>query len=113
DSGVGQGSVVSYHFDPMLAKLVVWAPSRSAAIDRMKRALDDFALLGVRNNIEFLRRIIASDDFAAGKLDTGFLDRHKELFNVPTDIPPEALLIASTVGALREHVSGQPGLRDV
>jgi len=97
DSGVSRGSIVSYHFDPMLAKLIVWAPSRQAAIDRMKRALDDFPLLGVRNNIEFLRRIIASDDFAEGKLDTGFLDRHKELFDGPPEIPPEALLIASIV----------------
>src|SRR5262245_42401685 len=61
DSGVQAGSVVSYHFDPLLAKLIVWAPSRTAAIDRMKRALHDFALLGVRNNIEFLHRIISSE----------------------------------------------------
>src|ERR671935_42239 len=80
DSGVTRGSSVSYHFDPMLAKLIVWAPSRPAAIERMKRALDDFVLLGVRTNMEFLRRVISTDDFASGKLDTGFLDRHRELF---------------------------------
>src|SRR5262249_24032179 len=74
DSGVRQGSVVSYHFDPLLAKLIVWSPSRPAAIDRMKRALDDFVLLGVRNNIEFLRRVVSTIDFAKGNLDTGFLD---------------------------------------
>jgi len=95
DSGVGRGSVVSYHFDPMLAKLIVWACSRAAAIDRMKRALDDFVLLGVGNNIEFLRRIISTQDFADGKLDTGFLDRHREVFTSPPEIPPEVLLIAS------------------
>src|SRR5437016_9253734 len=83
DSGVARGSSVSYHFDPMLAKLVVWAPSRAAAIERMQRALDDFVLLGVRTNIEFLHRIISTDDFASGKFDTGFLDRHRELFVVP------------------------------
>src|SRR3989442_13662215 len=76
DSGVSRGSVVSYHFDPMLAKLIVWAPSRRAAIDRMKRALDDFVLLGVRNNIEFLRRVISTEDFEAGKYETSFLNRH-------------------------------------
>jgi acetyl/propionyl-CoA carboxylase alpha subunit len=95
DSGVGKGSTVSYHFDPMLAKLIVCAPSREAAIDRMKRALGDFVLLGVRNNIEFLQRVISSDDFAAGKLDTGFLDRHRELFEISHDVPPEAILAAS------------------
>src|SRR5437868_12887524 len=56
DAGVARGSIVSYHFDPMLAKLIVRAPSRDAAIERMKRALDAFVLLGVRTNIEFLRR---------------------------------------------------------
>ncbi len=95
DSGVARGSSVGYQFDPMLAKLVVWAPTRQSAIDRMKRALDDFVLLGVHTNIEFLRRILATDDFALGEVDTGFLDRHPGLFNPPQDIPVEAILAAS------------------
>ena len=95
DSGVAQGSAVSYHFDPMLAKLIVWAPSRDAAIGRMKRALDDFALLGVRTNIEFLRRVVSTDDFTAGRLDTGFLDRHRELLPADRNVPVEAILAAS------------------
>jgi acetyl/propionyl-CoA carboxylase alpha subunit len=117
DTGVGRGSVVSYHFDPLLAKLIVWAPSRRAAIDRMKRALEDFVLLGVRNNIEFLRRVISTDDFGAGKLDTTFLDRHGEVFNVPNEVPVEALLLASTVGAIYERAdrpgAHRPPLQDV
>ena len=107
DSGVSRGSVISYHFDPLLAKLIVWAPSRPAAIDRMKRALDDFVLLGVRNNIEFLRRVISTDDFGSGKLDTTFLDRHEEVFHVPNQIPVEAILVASTVGAVGEAQARQ------
>ena len=87
DSGVEVGSAITYHFDPLLAKLIVWASSRSAAIDRMKRALDDFVLAGVGNNIQFLRRIISTGDFAAGKLDTGFLDRHQELFTASSQAP--------------------------
>jgi acetyl-CoA carboxylase biotin carboxylase subunit len=102
DSGVSRGSAVTYHFDPLLAKLIVWAPSRPAAIDRMKRALDNFVLLGVQNNIEFLRRVIATEDFAAGTLDTGFLDRHPEVFSVPSTLPVDALLVAS-LGALSER----------
>jgi 3-methylcrotonyl-CoA carboxylase alpha subunit len=98
--------VVSYHFDPLLAKLIVWAPSRRAAIDRMKRALEDFVLLGVRNNIEFLRRVISTDDFGAGKLDTTFLDRHGEVFNVPNEVPVEALLVASTIGLVYDGAVG-------
>ncbi|PYR97525.1 MAG: acetyl-CoA carboxylase biotin carboxylase subunit [Acidobacteria bacterium] len=95
DSGVTRGSSVGYHFDPMLAKLIVWAPTRESAIDRMKRALDDFVLLGVRTNIEFLRCVIGTGDFALGKLDTAFLDRHPELFSLPSDVPVEAILAAS------------------
>ncbi len=86
---------MSYHFDPLLAKLIVWAPTRESAIDRMKRALDDFVLLGIGTNIEFMRRIIATDDFALGKLDTAFLDRHPEVFSPPSDVPVEAILAAS------------------
>jgi len=99
DSGVTRGSIVSYHFDPLLGKLIVWAPTRAAAIDRMKRALDDFVLLGVRNNIDFLRRVISTGDFMNGKLDTGFLDRHRELFETGNTIPAEVFLVASVGGA--------------
>jgi acetyl-CoA carboxylase biotin carboxylase subunit len=94
DSGVAQGSVVTHHFDPLLAKLVAWAPTRDAAIDRMKRALDDFVLLGVRNNIDFLNRILSSEEFRAGKLDTAFLSRHPELHHAPSEIPPEVSIVA-------------------
>jgi acetyl/propionyl-CoA carboxylase alpha subunit len=112
DSGVNRGSVVSYHFDPMLAKLIVWASSRPAAIDRMKRALDDFVLLGVRNNIEFLGRVISTEDFLAGKLHTGFLDQHPEVFTGPNNVPVEAFLVAS-VGALYERPGGdRPPLQE-
>jgi acetyl-CoA carboxylase biotin carboxylase subunit len=107
DSGVAKGSVVSYHFDPMLAKLIVWADSRRPAIDRMKRVLDDFVLLGVPNNVEFLRRTISTDDFMKGRLDTSFLDRHPELFLVPANAPDEALLVASAVGALSDRPNGR------
>jgi acetyl/propionyl-CoA carboxylase alpha subunit len=95
DSGVNEGSAVTHHFDPMLAKLIAWAPDRPAAIDRMKRALGDFVLLGVRNNIDFLNAVVSTADFAAGKLHTGFLTEHPEVFPVLSEIPPEAILIAS------------------
>src|SRR5262245_11150322 len=96
DSGVSAGSVVSYHFDPLLGKLIVWADSRRAAIARMKRALEEYVLLGVRNNIEFLHRTISTADFDDGKLDTGFLERHPELFAPSGDVPFEAFLVVSS-----------------
>jgi acetyl/propionyl-CoA carboxylase alpha subunit len=80
----------------MLAKLIVWAGDRDAAIDRMKRALSEFVILGVRNNIEFLHRVISGDEFRSGKFDTQFLGRRPDLLEAPVnDIPPEALIAAS------------------
>jgi acetyl/propionyl-CoA carboxylase alpha subunit len=113
DSGVEEGSEVTIHYDPMLAKLVVWAPSRAAAIDRMKRALADFVLLGVRNNIEFLGRVISSPDFATGSLDTHFLERNSRLLQtLPDDTPDEVLLAASLTPAPAEQhgTDARPGV---
>jgi acetyl-CoA carboxylase biotin carboxylase subunit len=95
DTGIAEGSAVTHHFDPMLAKLIVWAPSRTSAISRMRRALDDFVVLGVHHNIDFLNRVVSSEDFAAGRLDTGFLSAHPDLLAGPQDIPPEVRIIAS------------------
>jgi acetyl-CoA carboxylase biotin carboxylase subunit len=98
DSGIAEGSDVSFHYDPMLGKLIVWANSREAAIDRMKRALSEFVLLGVRHNIEFLRRVISEDEFRAGKIDTQFLERHAQLLHPLDGEPPPEALIAASVG---------------
>src|SRR5207247_4256668 len=68
---------------------------RGFAIDRMKPAIDDFVMIGVDTNSDFLRRIISTDDFALGRLDTAFLDRHPELFTAPSEVPVEAILAAS------------------
>ena len=96
DSGVAEGSVVSFHYDPLLAKLIVWAATRKAAIQRMRHALEDFVLLGVRNNIEFLHHVIANADFTGGRIDTQFIDSHPEFFQFPSnELPLEALLAAS------------------
>jgi 3-methylcrotonyl-CoA carboxylase alpha subunit len=96
DSGIQANSEVTFHYDPMLAKLIVWAPDRGAAIGRMRRALSEFVLLGVRNNIEFLDRVISHPEFAQGKIDTQFLERHRDLMQPPAgNIPAEVILAAS------------------
>ena len=74
DSGVREGDEVTIDFDPMLAKLVVHAPSRDAAIRRLGTALSDFVVLGVRTNIEFLRNALSHESFLSGGVDTDFLD---------------------------------------
>ena len=57
DTGVRQGDEVTHHYDPMLAKLIVWAPSRTEALERMRRALDEFVVLGTTTNLRFLRTL--------------------------------------------------------
>ena len=76
DSGVGSGSWVSPEFDPLLSKLCVWAPTRQAALARMRRALSEYTVLGVATNLEFLGRLLAHPSVVAGDYDTNFVEQH-------------------------------------
>jgi acetyl-CoA carboxylase, biotin carboxylase subunit len=76
DSGVGSGSWVSPEFDPLLSKLCVWAPTRQAALARMRRALSEYSVLGVATNLEFLERLLAHPSVVAGDYDTNFVERY-------------------------------------
>ena len=78
DGGVAAGWDVPIYYDPILAKLIVWAEDRPRACDRMAAALSDYVLLGVRTTIPFLRDVIAHPAFREGRLDTGFIGKHFE-----------------------------------
>ncbi len=73
DDGVHEGGEVSIFYDPMIAKLVTWAPTREAAIDRQVEALDRFAIEGVGNNIDFLSALMQHPRFRSGNITTGFI----------------------------------------
>jgi len=75
DSGVREGYTVPRHYDTLLAKLIVWGVDRDAAIARMARALGEYKIVGVRTTIPVLERIVAHEDFRAGRLSTAFIDR--------------------------------------
>ncbi len=75
DSGLSAGMVVGSEYDPMLAKVVAHGADRAAALRTLDRALADTAVLGVVTNVEFARFLLADPDVAAGRLDTGLLDR--------------------------------------
>jgi 3-methylcrotonyl-CoA carboxylase alpha subunit len=76
DTGITAGSEVTVHYDPMLAKLIVAAEDRPAAIERLRAALDSFGVLGVATNIRLLRAIAEDADFQAGNATTAFLETH-------------------------------------
>jgi acetyl-CoA carboxylase biotin carboxylase subunit len=75
DSGIRAGLDVSLHYDPMLAKLIVWAETRPLAIDRLRRALGEYQLLGLKTDLPLHRFLTRHPAFLAGDFDTGFLER--------------------------------------
>lgn len=75
DTGVREGDMVTPNYDPMLAKLIVWAPSRAEALQRMRRALDDFVVLGTITNLRFLRELCDHKDVVSGATDTTMIER--------------------------------------
>ncbi|HET9492123.1 MAG TPA: acetyl-CoA carboxylase biotin carboxylase subunit [Methylomirabilota bacterium] len=75
DSGIYQGYTVPRYYDTLLAKLVVWGADRSAAIERMSRALAEYRIVGLKTTIPLLKSVVSHPDFRAGRLSTGFLDR--------------------------------------
>ena len=76
DSGIAAGDEISVHYDPMIAKLVTWAPTREGATEAMLEALAAYRIEGVRHNIPFLSAAFDHAAFRAGNLTTGFIDEH-------------------------------------
>jgi len=75
DSGIYEGWTVPLDYDPMLSKLIAYAPTRKQAIRRLLRALDEYFVGGIATNISLFRRILSDPAFEAGEIDTGYLDR--------------------------------------
>jgi acetyl-CoA carboxylase biotin carboxylase subunit len=75
DSGVYQGWTVPIDYDPLISKLVAWAPTRQEAIDRMQRALREYRVEGIQTNLAFFREVLDDPKFRLGDFDTGFIDR--------------------------------------
>jgi acetyl-CoA/propionyl-CoA carboxylase biotin carboxyl carrier protein len=95
DSGVELGSEVTSHYDPLLAKLIVSAPDREAALGRLGAALRDFTVAGPATNVTYLRALAEHEDVRAGRLDTGLLERlGGELGSQPDPALPALALVA-------------------
>jgi len=108
DSGVVAGSVISVHYDPMISKLCAWADARPAAIDRMRRALGEYHVGGIRTNLGFHRQVMRHPAFAAGEYDTGFIERHKADL-VPPDPDDGTAELAAIAAAVAVDANGGGG----
>lgn len=100
DSGLAPGTVVGSDYDPMLAKVIAHAVDRPTALRELDAALADTAVLGLTTNIEFLRFLLADPDVAAGRLDTGLLDRRTPDF-VPAPPGDDELIAAAAYRWMR------------
>ncbi|WP_460960001.1 acetyl/propionyl/methylcrotonyl-CoA carboxylase subunit alpha [Parasphingorhabdus pacifica] len=103
DSGVLAGSEVGSDYDPMLAKVIAWAPTRDQSLRRLDASLAGTVLLGLHTNIGFLRALLANADVRAGQLDTGLVER--EFATLGTATRPNEVYIA---GALERLLEAEP-----
>lgn len=85
DGYVYTGFEIPMFYDPMISKMIAWGNTREEAIDRLKRAIDDYVLSGVRTNLKFLYRILETPDFIEGKYSTGFIDKNFDFLMDKTD----------------------------
>ncbi len=113
DAGIEAGDEVSVNYDPMLAKLIAYAETRPAAIERLRWALDRFPILGVATNSALLRAIVDEPDYQAGATSTAYLETHDLQPLTAASVPSVEVLAAAalwdaqTTGQL-SRASGQP-----
>jgi acetyl-CoA carboxylase biotin carboxylase subunit len=104
DSGIYEGYEVGLYYDPLLAKLIVWGETRGQAILRMRRALSEYKVLGIRTTIPFHYRMMETASFIAGRFDTSFLERSQIVETNPTG---EQAVIAAIAAAAVSHYRRQ------
>jgi len=105
DTGVREGDEVSIHYDPMIAKLIVWDTDRAAALRRLSAALARYRVAGLTTNIDFLYNIATSEPFRHAELDTSFIEKHRALIfpGEQADEPQQLALAALYLLLAREQ----------
>jgi 3-methylcrotonyl-CoA carboxylase alpha subunit len=110
DAGVAAGDQVTPFYDPMIAKVIAHAPTRTEAIDRLAGALDRTVVAGVRSNTGFLATLLRAEEFRAGRHDTGFIERHLDVLAAAPKGPDRAAIAAGAAHLLareRARVAGE------
>ncbi len=103
DTGVRAGDAISIHYDPMIAKLIVWDRDRPAALRRLSQALAACEIAGLTTNVAFLGRVAAHPAFAAGEIDTGFIPRHRTALAPPEEPVSDRVLGFAALGLLLDR----------
>jgi 3-methylcrotonyl-CoA carboxylase alpha subunit len=103
DAGYREGDVVSPHYDAMLAKVIAWAPTRDAAIDRLNRGLEESDVRGVVTNIAFLSALVTHPAVRANAIDTGFIERELKNLTPAPPVPHDLELGAAVAAILNEE----------
>jgi acetyl-CoA carboxylase biotin carboxylase subunit len=106
DSGVFEGWRVPLDYDPMLSKLIAYAPTREMAIARLNRALEEYSIGGIKTNLSLFRRLLREPAFVNAEVDTGYLDRllSENRKSAPAD--PEMLRVAALAAAMMSGTNG-------
>ncbi|MEY3182233.1 MAG: methylcrotonyl-CoA carboxylase [Pseudomonadota bacterium] len=107
ESSLQVGDVIGIHYDPLLAKLIAWGETRQQAITKLQQSLEHVHIVGIKNNLNFLRKVIYSPMFADGAIDTDFLTRHKAVLEAPLSIPGPFVWSIAAVGALLNSIKHQ------
>jgi 3-methylcrotonyl-CoA carboxylase alpha subunit len=110
DTGFITGDSVPVHYDPMLAKLIVHAPTRDAALGLLQQSLARCEVVGVASNLDLLHRIATHQAFAAGGIDTDFIARHADTLLAGQGTPPDDVLAAAALGVLADEANAAAAL---
>jgi 3-methylcrotonyl-CoA carboxylase alpha subunit len=107
DAGFVAGDEVSSHYDPMIAKLIVSGPTREAAIQKLRAALEEYEIAGPITNVDFIKRVCLTPAFINGEVETGFIEKHRsELF--PNEPPAPDVLAQAALGLFIQEASKAP-----
>ncbi len=104
DGGAYAGCTISSYYDPLISKLSVWADTREHALARMRRALSEYVITGIRTNLALHDAILRHPEFVAGRYDTGFIERYRSELGAQAPLAPEradALAVAVAVAAFQ------------
>ncbi len=107
DGGVYEGAEVSIYYDPMISKFAVFGKDRAEAIDRMRRALMEYEIGGIKTTLPFFREIMDDEEFIAGKLDTGFIPRFNERKKplVSSEVDRDMAMIAAALAYSKKQTA--------